>query len=108
VSAATAVRSARRVNAARLFSYGSFAIMVAGWAAFLVALIASRQMLDDVWAAVRDLPFVLEGLAWLLAFPFLAGLAIWHASWDEAVRLAAIAVLALAYTYMFKPREPRR
>jgi hypothetical protein len=31
-------------------------------------------------------------------------LAIWQASWDEAVRLTVIAVLAVAYTYMFVPR----
>jgi hypothetical protein len=54
------------------------------------------------------LPIALEGLAWLLGFPFLVGLAIWNASWVEAVRLLAIAVLAVAYTYMFRPREPKR
>ena len=61
-----------------------------------------------MWVAIRDLPLVLEGIAWLLGFPFLIGLAIWQASWDEAVRLAAIGVLAVAYTYMFVPREWKR
>ena len=103
-----AVHRAHRVQPARLFASVSFAIMVGGWLAFLIALIASRQTLDDVWTAVRDLPLALEGLAWVLSFPFLVGLAIWKASWDEAVRLAAIAVLAVAYTYMFRPREPKR
>ena len=98
----------RGVEPARLFAYASFAIMVGGWVAFLIALIASRQTLDAVWTAVRELPLALESLAWLLAFPFLVGLAIWNASWDEAVRLLAIAVLAVAYTYMFRPREPKR
>ena len=103
-----AVRRAHRVQPARLFAYASFAIMVGGWVVFLFALIASRQTLDDVWTAVRDLPLALESLAWLLGFPFLVGLAIWNASWDEAVRLLAIAVLAVGYTYMFRPREPKR
>lgn len=92
----------------RLVAYASFAIMVAGWAAFAVALVASPQTLDDVWATVRDLPLVAEGLVWVLGFPFLIGLAIWQASWDEAARLAVIAVLAVAYTYMFVPRVWRR
>jgi hypothetical protein len=35
----------------------------------------------------------------VLGFPFLAGLAIWQAAWAEAVRLTAIAVVAVAYTY---------
>ena len=43
-------------------------------------------------------------MLWLLGFPFLIGLAIWQASWDEAVRLTVIAVLAVAYTYMVVPR----
>jgi hypothetical protein len=87
-----------------LFAYASFAIMVGGWVAFAVALVASRQTLDDVWTSVRDLPLIVEAVVWLLGFPFLIGLAIWQASWDEAVRLAVIAVLAVAYTYMFVPR----
>ena len=91
-----------------LFAYASFAIMVGGWVAFAVALVASQQTLDDVWTSVRDLPLVVEGVVWLLTFPFLIGLAIWHASWDEAVRLTVIAVLAVAYTYMFVPRAPKR
>ena len=86
-----------------LLAYASFAIMVGGWVAFAVALIASRQTLDDVWTSVRDLPLVVEGVIWLLGFPFLLGLAIWQA-WDEAVRLTVIALLAIAYTYMFVPR----
>jgi hypothetical protein len=36
-----------------LFAYASFAIMVGGWVAFAVALIASQQTLDDVWISVR-------------------------------------------------------
>ena len=91
-----------------LFAYGSFAIMVGGWVAFAVGLVASQQTLDDVWTSVRDLPLVVEGVVWLLGFPFLIGLAIWRASWDEAVRLTVIAVLAVAYTYMFVPRMRKR
>jgi hypothetical protein len=90
-----------------LFAYASFTIMAGGWVAFVVALVASRQTLDDVWTSVRDLPLVVEGAVWLLGFPFLVGLAIWHASWDEPARLIVIAVLAVAYTYLFIPR-PRK
>ena len=91
-----------------LFAYASFAIMAGGWVAFAVALVASQHTLDDAWTSVRDLPLVVEGMVWLLGFPFLIGLAVWHASWDEAVRLTVIAVFALAYTYMFVPRARKR
>jgi hypothetical protein len=94
-----------RTAAATLFARLSFAIMAGGWVAFLIALVASPQTLDDVWAGVRDLPLVLEGVAWVLGFPFLAGLATWEKSWEEGLRLLAIAVLALAYTSMFRPRR---
>ena len=91
-----------------LLARASFAIMLGGWVAFALALVASQQTLDDVWTSVRDLPLVVEGVVWLLGFPFLVGLAIWQASWDEAVRLSVIAVLAVAYTSLFLPRVPKR
>jgi hypothetical protein len=91
-----------------LFASASLAIMVGGWVVFAVALVASQQTLEDVWTSVRDLPLVVEGVIWLLGFPFLVGLAIWQASWEEAVRLTVIAVLAVAYTYMFVPRVRKR
>jgi hypothetical protein len=91
-----------------LFAYASFAIMVGGWVAFAVALVASQQTLDDVWTSVRELPLAVEGVVWLLGFPFLIGLAIWQASWDEAVRLTVITVLAVVYACMFVPRVRKR
>ena len=91
-----------------LFAYASFAIMVGGWVAFAVALAASEHTLDTVWTSVRELPLIVEAVVWLLGFPFLIGLALWQASWDEAVRLTVIAVLAVAYTYMFVPRVRTR
>jgi hypothetical protein len=105
-TAATHHTSARTTS--RLFAYASLAIMVGGWVAFAIALVASQQTLDDVWTWVRELPLLAEGLVWLLGFPFLIGLAIWQASWDEAVRLIAIAVVAVAYTYIFIPRAHKR
>jgi hypothetical protein len=103
-----AVRHKRGGRPSRLFACLSFAIMVGGWAGFVIALIGFPQALEDVWSAVGNLPLVLEGLAWVLGFPFLVGLALWNASWDEAVRFVAIAVVAIVYTYAFRPREPER
>ena len=82
--------------------------MVAGWLAFAAALVSSQQTLDDVWIAVHDLPLVAEGLAWLIGFPFFVGLAIWQAGWDEGTRVGAIALLAVAYSVMFFPRQRDR
>jgi hypothetical protein len=90
---------------ARLFAYISFAIMAGGWVAFLIALVGSQRTLDDAWTAVRDLPLALEAPAWLLGFPFLLGLAVWHAPWDQWLRLALIGVVAVGYTPIFLPRR---
>jgi hypothetical protein len=91
-----------------MFAYASFAIMLGGWIAFAVAWATSPDTLDDIWTSVRDLPLVLEIPVWIIAFPFLVGLAIWQSSWDEALRLVAITGLAVAYTFMFIPRERER
>ena len=93
------------LSAGQLFEYASFVVMIGGWLAFATALTLSPETLDDLWNAAVDLPLLIEGLAWLIGFPFLVGLALWQAAWDEAVRLLAIAALAIAYTYMFVPRE---
>ena len=90
---------------ARAFAVLSFAIMVSGWIAFAAAVAVDPVALDDVWATVRDLPLVLELLAWLVGFPFLLGLAIWESSWAEAVRYGGVVAVALAYTAMFIPRR---
>ena len=92
----------------RVFAYGSFAVMVAGWLASAYALVASSATLADMWAWVVDLPVVLELAVWLVGFPFLLGLAIWDAPWDKTVRVVAIAVVAVAYVLMFVPRERTR
>jgi hypothetical protein len=102
---APTVRAVGHRRLSRAFAYGGFAIMVGGWLAFLVALVVSRPALDDVWTTVRDLPLIGELAVWLLGFPFLAGLAIWQAPWDETPRLVAIAALAGAYILMFRPRS---
>jgi hypothetical protein len=82
--------------------------MASGWLAFAAALVVSPTALNDTWSSIRDLPLVLEGLLWLAAFPYLVGLAIWQASWDEGVRLIAIAMLALSYTLLFVPPDWKR
>ena len=105
---APAIQPPRGLRPARVFADGSFAIMVVGWLAFAYALLASQDTLADVWTWVVGLPLVLELAVWLVGFPFLLGLAIWDASWDETVRVVAIAVVAVAYVLMFLPRERSR
>ena len=98
----------RRPTPPGLFAYFSFAIMIGGWTLFAIALLVSQTTLDEVWTAVRDLPLIPELAVWLVGFPFLLGLAIWEAGWDETLRLTLLTVVMVAYTLMFVPRERRR
>jgi hypothetical protein len=103
-----ALHPPHRLRPARVFAYGSFAIMLAGWVMFAYALIASRDALADVWGWVTGLPLIPELAVWLAGFPFLLGLAIWDSSWSETARLVLIAVVAGAYLVMFRPRDEAR
>jgi len=103
-----AVHPRHRLRPARVFAYGSFATMLAGWLAFACALIASQHALADMWGWVTGLPLIAELGVWLVGFPFLLGLAIWDASWSEAARVILIAVVAAAYLFMFRPRDGAR
>jgi hypothetical protein len=105
---APAIHPPHRLRPARVFAYGSFAIMLAGWLAFAYALIVSRDGLADVWGWVTGLPLIAELAVWLVGFPFLLALAIWDASWNETARLILIAVVAAFYLFMFRPRERAR
>jgi hypothetical protein len=103
-----ALHPPHRLRPARVFAYGSFAVMLAGWLAFAYALIGSRDALADVWAWVTGLPLIAELAVWLVGFPFLLGLAVWDASWSEPARLIVIAVVGAGYLVMFWPREGAR
>jgi hypothetical protein len=93
------LRSERRPLGATLW----FGWMVGLWIAFFVALFADR--LDEVWHWVRDLPLLVELLAWLLAFPWLLGTAVWESSWPSWLRLVLVVTFAAGWTLMSIPRR---
>lgn len=82
-----------------------FVWMVAMWAVFFALLAADR--LGDVWASVRDLPLVVEGILWLAFFPWLLGTAVWESSWPDALRIALVVVFAAGWTLASIPRAKR-
>jgi hypothetical protein len=80
--------------------------MITGWTLFAIALLVWQNTLDQTWATDRDLPLAFELVVWLLGFPFLLGLAIWAAGWDDTLRGTLLAVVVVGYTLMFVPRAP--
>jgi hypothetical protein len=80
-----------------------FVVFALIWVAFGVALIWSQGSLDAAWQWVRDLPWLAQGLVWLLFLPVLAGLWIWETSWSLILRLGLIVSLA-GWTLLIFPR----
>lgn len=80
-----------------------FVVFALIWVAFGVALVASQGSLDAAWQWVRDLPWLVQGLVWLLFLPVMVGLWIWETSWSLILRLALIVSLA-GWTLLVFPR----
>jgi hypothetical protein len=80
-----------------------FVVFALIWVAFGVALIWSQGSLDAAWQWVRDLPWLAQGLVWLLFLPVMTGLWIWETSWSLILRLGLIVSLA-GWTLLIFPR----
>lgn len=89
----------RRASAA---SGGWFVWMVGLWVTFFVLLNAGR--LDEVAAWIRDLPIVLELLAWLVLFPWVLATAVWTSSWSEGLRMTLVVLFAIGWILISIPR----
>jgi hypothetical protein len=55
--------------------------MVGGWVVFYALMLFSEPTLGDLREHLRDLPLVVEGVVWLLLFPYVLALTIWESSW---------------------------
>jgi len=74
------------------------------WLAFGVALVWSQGSIDAAWTWVRSLPLVLQGFAWILFLPVMAGLWIWESGWPTLVRLTLVLGIAGWNLLVFLPR----
>ena len=92
-------RSERRQLGATVW----FVSMLAMWAGFSVLLAAGR--IGAVWGWVRDLPLLVELLAWVAFFPWLLGSAVWTSSWDGWLRLFLVLAFAFGWSLASVPRR---
>jgi hypothetical protein len=83
-----------------------FVIFALIWVTFGVALIWSQGSLDAAWEWVRDLPWLAQGVIWLLFLPVMLGLWIWQASWSLILRLVLIVGTA-GWTLLVLPKPWR-
>ncbi|HEY7522330.1 MAG TPA: hypothetical protein VH720_01560 [Candidatus Limnocylindrales bacterium] len=87
-----------------LFNVTVFGLFTALWVAFAVALVWSQGSLDQVWASIRGLPLIAQGLVWLLFLPVVAGLWVWETTWPLVVRVVLVGGLGFWNLYLFFPR----
>ena len=80
-----------------------FTAMVGGWTAFWALALASEATLAELWRGVRDLPVLVEALAWLAAFPFVLALGIWDAGWEPSTRVVLVVACTAAWSIAFWP-----
>lgn len=89
-----------------LVTSGALLVLFAAlWLAFGVALVANPSALDEAWRSLAQLPLPIQGIAWLLLMPVLAGLWVWGTAWPLVVRLVLIAGIAGWNLIVFVPRR---
>jgi ABC-type amino acid transport system permease subunit len=71
-----------------------FLIFAALWLVVGVGIVLSQGSVDAVWEQIRQLPLLVQAVAWLLLLPVMAGLWIWESSWPLMIR--AVLVLGIA------------
>ena len=89
----------------RITNLGAFVILTVLWMGFAAALIVNQGILDSVWQTFCGLPWVVQGLVWLLVLPVTAGLWIWETGWPVWLRLALVFGLGVITIYTFFPRK---
>ena len=80
------------------------AIFAVLWIAFGTALVSSQGSLDAAWHWVRSLPWVVQGLVWLLFLPVMIGLWVWETTWPLILRVLVILGVAGWNLIIFLPR----
>jgi hypothetical protein len=81
-----------------------FAVFAVLWIAFGAGLIWSQGSVDAAWQAIRDLPWILQAVVWLLFLPVMIGAWVWETTWPLAVRLVLIIGIGGWNLMMFLPR----
>ena len=81
------------------------AVFGALWVGFGAALVSNPAALDGIWGAIGQLPLPVQGVAWLLFLPLMAGLWVWSTDWAVAVQVVLIAGIAGWNLLVFLPRR---
>jgi hypothetical protein len=75
------------------------------WLALLGAVVLDPASVDGAWRAIGGWPVLLQGAAWLLFLPVMAGLWAWTTDWPELVRVALVLSIAGWNLLVLVPRR---
>ncbi len=73
------------------------------WVAFGAGLVLNEGGVDTVWHWIGSQNIIVQGIAWLLFLPVVAGLWVWESSWPLFARLVVVASLAGWNLLVFVP-----
>ena len=91
VAIATAEAAKRTPTASELaFNYLMFGLSTAATVAFAYYLFTNPAVLGSLWTWIRQLPIVVQLLAWLLLLPWMIALWIWVQPWSVAIRFVLV------------------
>lgn len=88
-----------------IINIGAFGILTLLWLGFAAALLFNQGILDSIWVTFRGLPWIVQGVVWVLLLPVTAGLWVWETSWPLWLRLLLVVGLAWVTIYTFLPRR---
>jgi len=81
-----------------------FLVFAALWLAVGAGIVLSQGSVDAVWEQIRQLPLIIQALAWLLFLPVMVGIWVWETSWPLMVRAVVVAGLAAWTLLVMLPR----
>ena len=105
---AMAVQAAKRPPTATelAFNYLMFGLSTVATVAFAYYLITNPSVLNDAWTWIRQLPLIVQLLAWLLLLPWMIALWIWVQPWAVAIRLVLVVGTLGFAEYLLFPWKP--
>ena len=81
-----------------------FAVFALLWVAFGAGLLLSQGSIDQTWQTIRDLPLIVQLIAWLLFLPVMLGMWVWETTWPFVVRLMLVLSIAGWNLLVFLPK----
>ena len=88
-----------------LWRWLSIWLVIVLWALFGVTAISSPSTLNEIWAWASGLSLAAQFVVWIVARPWMVGIAIFQADWPNLVRVLLIIGAAVISIWTFLPNN---